>query len=295
MKDYWVEAELEIISKTGMEFFFFQLSEQNPNVTPHIHAAVELLFVQSGKLHIFADEDELFANVGDVVLFRSNTIHRLYALEDGNASYYVLKFSPRLIMELSSPEHRSTYLLQLALNTKHEKTVWGSAEAEANGLHTALETLIRANGNSVLCGDIAMKIGTASVLLALLRDLLPDNPSGHALPDGNTARRIYDVTVYINEHYAEDLNAADCAARIFMSYSYFSRCFLRITGKSFKEYLNITRVNHAEKALLSTNRSVTEIASDCGFNNVSYFITVYKKIKGETPYSTRKHKGNPQE
>jgi len=80
-------------------------------------------------------------------------------------------------------------------------------------------------------------------------------------------------------------------AMAYMSYSYFSRCFYRITGKSFKEYLNLTRINRAEKAILTTDKSVTEIAGDCGFNSVSYFISTYKKLKGVTPLSLRNHRG----
>ena len=55
---------------------------------------------------------------------------------------------------------------------------------------------------------------------------------------------------------------------------------------SFKEYLNLTRVNHAERLLMTTQKSVTEISSLCGYNNVSYFISVYRRLKGRTPLRT---------
>jgi len=71
-----------------------------------------------------------------------------------------------------------------------------------------------------------------------------------------------------------------------MSYSYFSRSFRRVTGLSFKKYLNQTRINRAEQMLLTGNGSVSEIAMECGYNSISYFISVYKSIKGTTPYKT---------
>jgi AraC-like DNA-binding protein len=40
--------------------------------------------------------------------------------------------------------------------------------------------------------------------------------------------------------------------------------------------------------LLSTNKSIMDVAFDCGFNNVSYFIKVFKQLKGSTPLSYRK-------
>ncbi|MBQ6824219.1 MAG: helix-turn-helix transcriptional regulator, partial [Clostridia bacterium] len=58
--------------------------------------------------------------------------------------------------------------------------------------------------------------------------------------------------------------AEDCSSHVFLSYSYFSRSFKRITGHTFKDYLNITRINQAEKALVSTRKPITEIAAECG-------------------------------
>jgi len=72
-----------------------------------------------------------------------------------------------------------------------------------------------------------------------------------------------------------------------MSYSYFSRIWKRIVRRSFREYLNEVRVSHAEHLLKTTSLPVTQIALECGYNNVSYFIAVYKELKGITPLSCR--------
>ena len=49
------------------------------------------------------------------------------------------------------------------------------------------------------------------------------------------------------------------------------------------EYLNFYRIEIACEQLLSTDLSVTDIAINCGFNDVSYFIKTFKKYKGITP------------
>ena len=135
--------------------------------------------------------------------------------------------------------------------------------------------------------DIAIRISAAEIVLALLRDteqqLLPPADAQNE----NLIRRIYDAIVYINKHYAEDITAESCSRYVFLSYSYFSRSFKRITGHTFKDYLILTRLNHAEKELVSTEKPITEIASGCGFNSVSYFIAMYKKLKGTTPSAFR--------
>lgn len=292
MKPYRIEAEQEIISKTGIEFFYYPFKDQKKSISPHIHSAVELLFIQKGKFQIFADDEEIFAEEGCTVLFRSNTIHRIFCHSEGEAGYYVLKFSPSLILSLADPESRSRYLMCLGLHTKGGRLLWSAEESARVGLLDGLHVLLRETEQTAVGFDIARKIGAATVLLSLLRALLPseDQSSVDGLVGEEMARRIYAVTVYLHEHYAEPITASDCAAMAFASASYFSRCFFRVTGRTFKEYLNLTRVNHAEKAILGSDRSVTEIASNCGFNSVSYFISTYKKLRGITPLALRNGK-----
>lgn len=293
MREYRIEAEQAPIARTGIEFFYYDFREHKKQVSPHIHSAVELLYIRRGRFQIFADDKELRVGEGDTVLFRSNTIHRIYAQQDGDVGYYVFKFSPDFLMGLASPENRGAYLLQLALNKQDDRLVWSAEESAQNGLRAAFECLIEALEVPICAADIAMKVGATSVILSLLRDLFKGTPEANTsgFPGEEAVRRIYEVTVYLNEHYAEPISAADCAAMAYMSYSYFSRCFYRVTGKSFKEYLNATRINRAEKAILTSDKSVTEIAGDCGFNSVSYFISTYKRLKGITPLSLRGRKG----
>ena len=88
---------------------------------------------------------------------------------------------------------------------------------------------------------------------------------------------------YISENYSGDLNLKTVASKFAMSESYFSKQFKNVTGVGFNEYVNISRVSAAEKMLVKSNRAITEIAADCGFNDSNYFAAVFKKIKGITP------------
>ena len=128
-----------------------------------------------------------------------------------------------------------------------------------------------------------MHIAAATVVLGLLR-------SREEIEEfENTAitELVYKSIVYINDNYHENLSAESVSEYLGISYSYFSRCFKRIAGKSFREYLCHTRINHGEQLLLNTDKSVTEISELCGFENVSYFIATYRKIKGLTPLQAR--------
>lgn len=289
MNEYYVERENVRIAAAGIEVFPQHYHSIEGNVSAHIHTAVELLYIINGSFRLFADDVEHIAREGDLVLFRSNTIHRVYCHGDTPGSYEVIKITPDFILELCSRDHGPAYLLSLALQNKDAKTVWTKAECETTGITAALQRLISEYRNGGYGSDIAVKICAAEIVLILLRTTEPrrDPELAEITENENMARRIYNAIVYINKHYAEEITALECSHHVFMSYSYFSRSFKKITGRTFKDYLVLTRINHAEKALLSTEKCITDIAADCGFNNVSYFISTYKKIKGITPAAFR--------
>lgn len=94
---------------------------------------------------------------------------------------------------------------------------------------------------------------------------------------------IYDMCEYIRVHSREDLNLEDLAAKSGFSKYYFSRLFKQITGMSFVDYLNACRISNVEKLLTDPANSLTDIAMETGFNNISTFNRVFKKHKNCTP------------
>lgn len=59
-------------------------------------------------------------------------------------------------------------------------------------------------------------------------------------------------------------------------------------GKSFNDYVTLMRINEAEKLLLSTDKSITEIAMCCGFSSSSHFVSRFGQYKQITPGQFRK-------
>ena len=96
---------------------------------------------------------------------------------------------------------------------------------------------------------------------------------------------------YIKNHFHEDISLDDIAASVSLSKSYFIHKFKEYTGCTVNEYLRSVRCKHAKHLLRHPNASVTEVAFQCGFSDVSYFTKVFKKNVGILPskYKTQKN------
>lgn len=86
---------------------------------------------------------------------------------------------------------------------------------------------------------------------------------------------------------AGPLLARTVAAELGMSESRFSRFFRRATGNTFSHFVNLVRVNRACQLLMESDRQVTRICYEVGFNNVANFNRRFREIKGMTPSKFR--------
>ncbi len=96
----------------------------------------------------------------------------------------------------------------------------------------------------------------------------------------------------VAEEYANTITLDDAAARINLSPTYLSKKFRHVTGKTFSEYVNYIRLRQATQMLLTTDDSVTEIATKCGFNSSNYFKDCFKKRFGVSPRTYRTQSKN---
>ena len=97
------------------------------------------------------------------------------------------------------------------------------------------------------------------------------------------------VKQYIKDHFRENINREELANIAFITPNYLSKRFCSETGMSLREYINQRRVEEAKRLLLSTSKTVSEIACEVGFENISYFSTVFHKFSGVSPVGWREN------
>lgn len=99
----------------------------------------------------------------------------------------------------------------------------------------------------------------------------------------STASRLSYVLNYIKKNLSEPLTVKTLSQKSYMSESHFYRSFKNEMGTSPVEYILQERISKATRLLRCTDRSVKDIAMECGFNNLSYFNRLFKRRFRKTP------------
>ena len=92
---------------------------------------------------------------------------------------------------------------------------------------------------------------------------------------------------FIQEHQAEDLSLGQVAKAVNTSTFYFCKIFRKFTGITFTDYVSRVRIERAKNLLLNPNLRVSEIAFEVGFQSLTHFNRVFRKLLGQSPTTYR--------
>ena len=126
--------------------------------------------------------------------------------------------------------------------------------------------------------NIKKNLDRLAELLLLLNDLASNNnlrllstEESLNFYSMNDSMIINNVFRYVAENFQKEVSFDIAASVANMQRSAFCRYFKRKTKKKFTEFVNETRIMHARKLLLETDKTIIEIAFECGYQNTSYF------------------------
>ena len=92
---------------------------------------------------------------------------------------------------------------------------------------------------------------------------------------------------YIDKHKTQELSLADVAKAAGASVFHFCKVFRKSTGIKFTDYVNRVRLEDARTQLLNPNRRISEVAYDVGFQSLTQFNRMFKRIFGQSPTEFR--------
>ena len=265
------------------EYYYVDSLHPRYQMPFHWHNEWEILRVLDGTLQIHIDDEQYCAGAGDVLLIRGGVLHGGVPSSCVYECFVFDLYGLFRTMDIVKKSLRPFYRQNLIPQCFH-------VGEEANPFHTCVNELMDAFRckNDADCRELV----TVSCLSRIFVWILTNNRYFQAADKsyGNNHRidQIKTVLEHIEQHYGSALTLDTLAKVAGMNPKYFCRVFHSLTHQSPMEYVNYYRIEQAAYQLDNPERSITDIGSECGFSESSYFTKVFKKFKGMTPKEYRR-------
>lgn len=236
--------------------FFRQLTLLNFNFPLHFHRAYELIIVNEGELLLTIDQKKYRLQKSNLAFIFSHQIHEFHTPHHSDLT--IILFSPELIghffMKYKEylPENNVIAYDQLP-NLQSLDTIY----SQKSFLYGVCDALLKQTN------FVPIQYSTKTKILNK-------------------------ILLFVDQHFHQDCTLKTVAKHIGYDYAYLSKLFVQLTQMSYTEYLNRYRIFHACYLLKSSQQSVSEIAFNCGYNNLRSFNRNFKKIIGQSPQEYRK-------
>ncbi|MFD2332551.1 helix-turn-helix domain-containing protein [Cohnella sp. GCM10020058] len=244
---------------------------------PHSHDAIELYYLLDGERVYFVDGKVITLRKGELIAIAGGVIH-------STASSEIAEFE-RVLIHYEASALPGALRGQVLFETGESCRVFAlnlrEREEAERLMRRMLEECALARPYYEPCclsllAELAILLGRSerSAAAGASRDAL------HA--------KVSEVAEYLQRHYRESLTLADTAKHFYLSSSYLSRVFHRLTGFHFREYILHLRVREAQRLLAHTRKRISDVSLDVGFEHLSHFNKAFKQACGLTPMQYRK-------
>lgn len=274
----------EIIPLTPADCFtIFTRVKSDFDFPLHYHEELELNFVHNAKgaRRVVGDHIGEIDDI-ELVLVGSNLPH----------VWQTHKTKSKKITEVTIQFHKDLFDEKF-LRRNQLSFIRTMLERSAKGILFSKTTAQQLMPRLLLLGQ---KQGFDSVLelISILHDLSVSR-NMHTLSDSTfsnaelsyNSRRIDTALEYMNQNFHRNITLSEVSKLVNMTDVSFSRFFKSKTGINFIDSLLELRLGQASRLLIDTTDSISEVAYDCGFNNISNFNRLFKKKKGCTPKEFR--------
>lgn len=257
----------------------------------HCHPELELFYLRKGEI-LFSAENKTFPlKGGDGIFLPPNLIHGALrtGCQDAACEYCAIVFSREYLGHSLPPRCRDAFSLLGSRNLNCVCPILSSAPENA-GLLSVLPRFfdfIRADLDTC-------ELSILGMLLICWQELYNTRLSrvfAELKNDGRNAA-LQRCVEYIGAHYGEQISLSALAKAAGLSEGYFCHSFRAYTGLTPFAYLNRVRVIKSCEYLTRTDKKITEVASLCGYNNISYFNRIFFKIMKLTPTAYRRDAGS---
>lgn len=284
MKSYFEKVDMPD-EAFKIKSFHSNTMEQVIEVHPHWHTEVEILYYVKGCAMQQINEQFFIAEEGDLVIIAKDRLHSTYSYKGIECDILVIMFDACDLLDLTVKKNN------LSVSVYGSSTSFLNPIKTSGGYGKAMLNSLKEIHNELSGKAIAYNTIIKSHLYGITGLLIRNHPyetnENILKTDQNLKQILLKTFNLIDEYFFEDISLTKAASISNLSIAHFCRLFKKATGMTFNNYLTFYRVNRAEK-MLNMQKTITEIALECGFGSLSSFIRNFKKYKNCTPSSYRR-------
>lgn len=252
-------------------------------VQNHWHDHMEFLLIRKGSYQVGVNLETMMAKEGDLCIFNSGDLHQLRNLTE-EAEHDALLFDPRICTFLYQDQWNQDTLVPMQKGSLRCTNLIRLEREGYHDLYSLMDQLFQIAFKEEADWYEYSKLRLLEIIILLKRYGLFIYENGQiSQTDQKQILRYKEVVDYIESHYQSPISLKELSEVISCNEQYFCRFFKKISGITPIQYLIHYRIEQASIMLKEGDRSISEIALDCGFENISYFIKKFKEIMGMTP------------
>ncbi len=278
IKIIYIEKHNGILRNERMKkIFVLKDSTVDNYVMPlsHSHIFFEMYILQKGKRRIFIENSNYDLVDNDIIIIPPSKLHRT----EGNPhTRYLVNFERNYLDDFQSN------VIEMLQNQKTSMT-----QQETDRILYLVERMLDIQNDNVKNDDekdYFLKILFSNLIFELSR--LKYFPVKKFTKTEELSVRTKKIINYINDNYDKQITLELLSQLFFFSKTSLNNDFKKNTGLSIIDYLLKKRINVAQNLLLNSNKSICEIAEECGFSSQSYFYLIFRKRIGASPSAYRK-------
>ena len=242
----------------------------------HFHRNLELIYVDEGSATVTVTNENHILNKGQCILVFPYRLHSLNIPKDANV--WVITFLQDYVKAFYKPMARKR-----AINP-----VFDLSDATRNFIEQKL--IIPLKGNSFFSAISGiMELTLKSCLYAVCSEFCEKVTVVNESREADTIA--VNILQYISEKFKEDISLQTAADALGYNYQYISRTFNSMVGYNFKTVLNQYRFEYALQLLRESDKSITEVAFESGFQSLRTFNRVSYEMFNTSPRRCRSSMG----
>lgn len=296
------EKTIPVISKE-------QLFKQNSNVHIHLsteleefvgvlhkHKFIEIVYVVSGSATHIMGEKKYAVKRGDVSIVNPDETHAFVPDKTTDEPFvaYDLMFTPDFVDNSCLSDDgfsklgKSFLFYSLFPDSGDFKERFNLIEGCGYELGSVFEKIYD-EYKGEKCGYVNLiRLYIAEIVIRLSRKI-EDTEKGRLT--SSQKQIVMEIIKYIEKNYSIKIHSDEIASRLFFNKNYISRLFKQETGLSIHEFVRKIRMKETIKRLEETDDIISDIAADCGFNDMKSFYQMFRNYTGCTPKAYRdKHR-----